>query len=140
MNKRTGYQLVLMDSSPLYAMSDRTDPRHLSTLEILKGLSAQSLVSIFTPAMVALELHRLRLYRKPFKPHIALKEITTILEEFPLFMPENQDFTDALEILSRFPDQKITFADAVTASMAFRLQARVFTFDKHFSIMGSNLV
>ena len=63
-----------------------------------------------------------------------------ILEEFPILLPENQDFTNALELLSRFPDQKITFTDALTASMAFRLKARVFTFDKHFSIMGSDLV
>ena len=140
MNKRTGYQLILLDTTPLYALVDLTDPRHLSTLETFKRLSTQSLVSIFTPATVALELHRLRLYRKPFKPDIVLQEIMAILEEFPILLPENQDFTNALELLSRFPDQKITFTDALTASMAFRLKARVFTFDKLFSIMGSDLV
>ena len=140
MNKRTGYQLVLVDTTPLYAMIDRSDPNHSGAIEVFQRLGMQSLVNIYTPASVALEFHRLRLYRKPFQPNIALRELTTILQQFPVLFPETQDFTNALELLSRFPDQKITFADALTASMAFRLKARVFTFDKHFSIMGSDLV
>lgn len=140
MNKRTGYQLVLVDTTPLYAMIDRSDPNHSGAIEVFQRLGMQSLVNIYTPASVALEFHRLRLYRKPFQPNIALRELTTILQQFPVLFPETQDFTNALELLSRFPDQKITFTDALTASMAFRLKARVFTFDKHFSIMGSDLV
>ncbi len=137
---KTGFQLVLIDTAPLYALADRQDADHDRALKVFKGLSLEGNVTLQIPAPVVFELHRLRLYRKPFEPGAALLEIKQILQRFPIAHPETTDFDVALEQLGRFPDQRITLADGVTASMAGRLEARVFTFDRHFLLLGAELV
>jgi predicted nucleic acid-binding protein len=121
---KTGFQLVLIDTTPLYALADRQDADHDRALQVFKRLTGEGNVTLQIPAPVVFELHRLRLYRKPFEPA----------------HPEATDFEMELEQLGRFPDQRITLADGVTASMAKRLKARVFTFDRHFSLLGAVLV
>jgi predicted nucleic acid-binding protein len=137
---KTGFQLVLIDTTPLYALADRQDADHDRALKVFKRLSLEGNVTLQIPAPVVFELHRLRLYRKPFEPGTALLEIKQIVQRFPIAHPEPTDFDVALEQLGRFPDQRITLADGVTASMAKRLEARVFTFDRHFALLGAALV
>jgi predicted nucleic acid-binding protein len=137
---KTGFQLVLLDTTPLYALADRQDADHDRALKTFKRLSLAGNLTLQIPAPVVFELHRLRLYRKPFEPGVALSEIKQIVQRFPIAHPEASDFEMALEQLARFPDQRITLADGVTASMAKRLDARVFTFDRHFSVLGAVVV
>jgi predicted nucleic acid-binding protein len=52
-------------------------------------------------------------------------------------MPQDADKQAALATLERYPDQKITLADATIAAMASREGAAVLTFDRHhFLLMG----
>ncbi len=131
---------MLLDTTPLYALADRQDADHDRALKTFKRLSLEGNLTLQIPAPVVFELHRLRLYRKPFEPGAALLEIKQIIQRFPIAHPEPIDFEMALEQLARFPDQRITLADGVTASMAGRLEARVFTFDRHFALLGAALV
>jgi predicted nucleic acid-binding protein len=137
---KTGFQLVLIDTTPLYALADRQDADHDRALKVFKRLSLEGNVTLQIPAPVVFELHRLRLYRKPFEPGTALLEIKQIVQRFPIAHPEATDFDVALEQLGHFPDQRITLADRVTASMAARMNARIFTFDKHSSLLDAMLV
>jgi predicted nucleic acid-binding protein len=137
---KTGFKLVLIDTTLLYSLGDRQDANHAQALAVFGRMVAEGGVLAKTPTPVAFELHCLRLYRKPFEPGVALSEIKQVLKRFPIIDPEPQDVTLALEELARFPDQRITLADAVTACMARRLGARVLTFDRHFALLGADLV
>ena len=115
---KTGFQVVLIDTTPLYALADRQDADHDRALQVFKRLSTEGNMTLQIPAPVVSELHRLRLCRKPFEPGTALLEIKQIVQRFPIAHPKPTDFEMALEQLARFPDQRITLSDGVTASMA----------------------
>jgi predicted nucleic acid-binding protein len=137
---KTGFKLVLIDTTPLYSLADRQDANHAQALAVFGRMVAEGGVIAKTPTPVVFELHRLRLYRKPFEPGEALRDVKKILTRFPIIDPEPDDVMLALEELARFPDQRITLTDAVTTCMARRLGARVLTFDRHFALLGAALV
>jgi predicted nucleic acid-binding protein len=53
-----------------------------------------------------------------------------------LLNPEPADYLSAAALLDRFPDQAITLIDAVTAVLTQRLHIAVWSYDRHFTIMG----
>ncbi len=61
-------------------------------------------------------------------------------KRFDLEQASAEDFDLAWSSLRRFPDQRISLADALTAQMALRLEARVLTFDRHFLLLGTTMV
>ena len=56
-----------------------------------------------------------------------------------LVNPEADDYLAAAALLSRYPDQRITLADAVVATLSRRLGLPVWTYDHHFDVMGSSV-
>jgi predicted nucleic acid-binding protein len=54
-------------------------------------------------------------------------------------MPQDADKQAALATLERYPDQKITLADATIAAMASREGAAVLTFDRHHKASPDHL-
>ena len=73
---------MLIDTTPLYALADRQDADHDRALKVFKRLSLEGNVTLQIPAPVVFELHRLRLYRKPFEPGAALLEIKQIVQRY----------------------------------------------------------
>ena len=53
--------------------------------------------------------------------------------------PEPADYLSVPALLGRFPDQAITLIDAVTAVLAQRVRTPVWSYDRHFTIMGVRL-
>ena len=60
---KTGFQLVLIDTAPLYALADRQDADHDRALQVFKRLTSEGNVTLQIPAPVVFELHRLRYNR-----------------------------------------------------------------------------
>lgn len=132
--------LVYLDTGPLYALLDARDQAHQRAQALFHKVSKQKLrLSCALPA--ALELHRLLITRKPSQPQRAHQALGMVLERYPLTTPSEQDNQAALTFLQRFIDQKISFADALIASMAQHANAQVMTFDqRHFSLLGADIV
>ena len=93
--RKTGLKTVLADTGVLYALGDPKDERRREALRLVESLRSEGQVTVCIPAHVILELHRLRLYRKPFAPGVAWREVNAILERFALEHPVPEDFTDA---------------------------------------------
>ncbi len=53
-----------------------------------------------------------------------------------LINPEPGDYVRAATLILKFEDQSITLFDAVVATMSERLQVEVWTYDRHFDLLG----
>ena len=131
---------VCLDTGPLYALLDARDQAHQRALALFSDVTQQGW-QLVCPVPAALELHRLLLSRKPAQPERAHQALAAVMERYPFTLPNEQDSQTAVATLRRYSDQKITFADALIASMAQRIKAFVMTFDqRHFSLLGVDIV
>ena len=130
---------IYLDTTPIYALLDHRDQAHEKALAIF-GQATREKHTLLCPLPTALELHGLLVKRKPSDPDAAHKSLRGVLRAYPLVFP-TQDETDAATgLLTRYADQKITFTDALLASMAVRAGVQVLTFDdRHFGLMGAAL-
>lgn len=129
---------VLLDTTPLYGVLTPGDQHEVRAKEAFSSLPADADVRV--PVQVLLELHALIVHRKPRDPSYAYRAVRAIADAYPVRFPADTDVQAAMALLQRYPDQAITLADALTASMAAREGAGVFTFDaRHFTLMGAAL-
>ncbi|HET9212282.1 MAG TPA: hypothetical protein VFR03_17895 [Thermoanaerobaculia bacterium] len=49
--------------------------------------------------------------------------------------PVEEDYLEALHLLSFYPDQDITLCDGVLAVLSSQFELPVWTFDHHFDVM-----
>lgn len=137
--RRTTPRLIYLDTGPLYALGARGDEHHVRAVRSFTALAALPGASVRVPAPVALELHRLRLYRKPSDPAAALRELRAVLARFPLAHPTPEQFAAALDLLEEHGDLRATLTDALLAAMSRSDGAQVLTFDAHLGVLGADL-
>ncbi len=54
---------------------------------------------------------------------------------------DQEDEQEALEILKRYKDQKLSFTDCITSALMKRYKIdRIFTFDSHFGLFGYHVL
>jgi len=136
--RRTPARLVYLDTGPLYALGAPADEHHARAVRAFAALAAAPGLSVRVPAPVALEIHRLRLYRKPSDP-AALRELRAILARFPVAHPTPAQFGAALDLLETHAALKATLTDALLAAMSASEQAEVLTFDTHLGVLGARV-
>jgi len=136
--RRTPARLVYLDTGPLYALGAPGDEHHARAVRAFAALAAAPGLSVRVPAPVALEIHRLRLYRKPSDP-AALRELRAILARFPVAHPTPAQFGAALDLLETHAALKATLTDALLAAMSASEQAEVLTFDTHLGVLGARV-
>lgn len=62
-------------------------------------------------------------------------------KQFTILRPNQNDELKAIEIFSKYADHKISFTDCISFVLIKNEKIkRAFSFDKHFSIMGINLI
>ncbi len=123
---------VLADTGPLYATVDPDDQYHARSQADLEQLDRDNL-AVFVPYPVYLEAYSLVLYRLGSEKAILFAQ--EIIEGADLINPSQSDYLAATQLTTRFPDQRITLFDAVTAVMSERLNLPVWTYDYHFDVM-----
>ena len=123
---------VIADTGPLYALLNASDQYHERAQLELGQIETDKLV-ILVPYPVYLESYSLVLYRLGFK---SAQTFAKELEQGVDFInPLPSEYTAAMQKTARFPDQRITLCDAVTAVLSERLNLPVWTYDYHFDVM-----
>ena len=125
---------VLTDTGPLYALADPSDQYHRQAHSNLQMILARNL-RIAVPFPVLCESQNLVLRR--LGGAYARQWLAELIEGAALMNPEPGDYLAAAATLDRFPDQLITLTDAVTAVLSRRLRIAVWSFDRHFAILGT---
>jgi predicted nucleic acid-binding protein len=127
---------VLADTGPLYALADPSDQFHERAhreLEIIVGRNNSVLV-VFP---VLCEAHTLVLRR--LGGRYAAVWLSEMLSGSVPVNPEPNDYLDASVGLRKYADHPITLVDALLARMTGRLEAPVWTFDRHFVTMRTSV-
>jgi predicted nucleic acid-binding protein len=75
------------------------------------------------------------LYRLGFKDAIGFTQ--SCVDSVQILNPTEEQFLLAVKKVSCYPDQKITIVDAVTAILSGKMKLPVWTYDRHFDIMGT---
>ena len=115
---------VLVDTGPLVALLDRSDPYHLTCQETLSSLD-DSLVTVW-PVMTE-AMYMLRAY---WQAQDALWEMldTAAVEIMPLGI---EDLPRMRELMRKYRDQPMDLADAALVRVAERERLRrIFTLDR----------
>lgn len=125
---------VLADTGPLYALADPSDQYHLQAQEQLEQLTAGGRFLAISYLTLA-ESYTLILRRLGTAyAHEWLQQIT---DGSATINPEPADYIQASRLILAYTDQPITMFDAVAAALAARLGLAVWTYDRHFDLMGS---
>ncbi len=123
---------VLADTGPLYALIDPDDRYHEQARRQLGQLSAPDF-EVIVPQPILLEAYTLILRKLgTATAHLWLREISAGVA---LLNPTAQDYEDARDRLTRYPDQTITLFDSTLASLSQRLEIPVWTYDFHFDVL-----
>jgi predicted nucleic acid-binding protein len=125
-------RLVLADTTPLYAAFTPSDQYHDRAQSDLHRLEQERLpVGILTTTI--LEAHTLVLFRHgASSAHVwfdAIASMTTPIH------PTMDDFKQATRHISRFPDQRLTFFDALMYVVSERLTIPIWSYDHHFDVL-----
>jgi predicted nucleic acid-binding protein len=125
---------VLADTGPLYALADPSDQYHLHAQEQLARLTKAGRFIAITYLTLA-ECYTLVLRRLGTDyAHLWLQQI---LDGSAMINPDPGDYIQAANLIVAYTDQPVTMFDAVAAAVAERLSLAVWTYDRHFDLMGS---
>ena len=123
---------VLADTGPLYATLDPRDDKFEQARKDVSHLNSERL-SVAVSFPVLCESYSLVLYR------LGMDRARSWLEEVrgraSLINPTPQDYEAAADLMSGYPDQRLSLFDAVTAILSNRLMLPVWTYDHHFDVM-----
>jgi predicted nucleic acid-binding protein len=127
---------VLADTGPLYALADPSDQFHSRAQRELDAIidRNQTVLVIFP---VLCEAHTLVLRRLGGK--YAAGWLDELLAGSQPVIPEAKDYLEATAVLRKFSDHPITLVDALLARLTRRLEAPVWTFDRHFATMRTDV-
>ena len=122
---------VLADAGPLYAAADASDAYHQQAREELQTLQTDR-VQIVVAYPTLLETHALVLSRMGTRAALLWLKY---MFDAAMVNPTPEDYRQAIAKVHALPDQQISLFDAALASLAGRLELKVWTYDHHFDVM-----
>lgn len=127
---------VLVDTSAVYALVDRSDGNHQAARAILGNLRKRRVEPLLTNFIVA-ETHALLLAR--LGADIARRWLTS--NTWPIERVTDDDETRARAVIVRYVDKTFSYTDATSFVVMERRGLRTaFAFDPHFRQYGFALV
>ncbi len=128
--------VVLADTGPLYALADPSDQFHdRAHRELGTIVSRNNSVLVVFPVLC--EAHTLVLRR--LGGRYAASWLGEMLAGALPVNPDTNDYLDATVGLRKYSDHPITLVDALLARLTRRLEAPVWTFDRHFVTMRTSV-
>jgi len=127
---------VLVDSSAVYALIDRSDANHAAARAILAAMRQRAAEPLLTNFVVA-EAHALLLAR--VSADVARTWLLGNVWEIERIT--EADEASARQILSKYADKSFSYTDATSFAVMERLGLRTaFAFDAHFRQYGLQLL
>lgn len=123
---------VLVDTGPLYALAIPSDQYHARAKTEQRQIVNERL-PVFALYPVIAESYSLIL-RRVSSP-IAHRWTNDLLERVDLLNPTDADYREAIRLVQRYQDQKISLFDALLATLANDLEVALWSFDNHFDTM-----
>jgi predicted nucleic acid-binding protein len=127
---------VLADTGPLYALADPSDQFHDRAQRELETIVSRN-HSILVVFPVLCEAHTLVLRR--LGGRYAASWLSEMLSGSLPVNPDTNDYLDATVGLRKYSDHPITLVDTLLARLTRRQEAPVWTFDRHFVTMRTNV-
>jgi predicted nucleic acid-binding protein len=126
---------------PLDPLVDTRDKYHQKAVKFLSELKPLRL-PFYVSILIIAETYRQLIYRPYLNKEKALDFLTSIYDGTTnILYPCEQDEKQALEYIKRFRDIDLTFTDAITMAIMYRVGVRrIFCFDWHFSLLGLQIV
>jgi len=128
--------VVLADTGPLYALADPSDQYHDRAHRELENIVSRN-NSVLVVFPVLCEAHTLVLRR--LGGRYAAGWLSEMLSGAVPVNPDTDDYLDATIGLRKYSDHPITLVDALLARMTRRLDAPVWSFDRHFITMRTSV-
>ncbi len=125
--------MILADTGPLYALAMKRDALHERAKEDLSLLKKQN-HKLLISSSALLETQSLLLRRE--QSSFVSRYMDALCTGSDLINPSTDDYLEALALVKRFSDQKISLFDASLAVLAQVLKLEVWTFDKDFDVLG----
>lgn len=127
---------ILVDTSAVYALLDRSDANHAAAQAILTAMRKRRLEPLLTNFIVA-ECHALLLAR--LSADVARRWL--LGNAWDIERVTEADETSARQILGRYLDKTFSYTDATSfAVMERRTLRTAFAFDPHFRQYGFQLL
>lgn len=127
---------VLVDTSAVYALVDRSDAQHAKARKRLRGLKKMRAEPVLTNFIVA-ECHALLLARVGH----ATARAWLATNIWPIERVSVEDEQQARSIIGEYVDKSFSYTDATTFALMKRLHMEcAFAFDKHFAQYGFAVV
>lgn len=127
---------VMVDTSAIYALLDRSDNNHRQAVRILQRLAKERESVLLTNFIVA-ETHALILAR--LGADLARSWLQSL--RWPVERVSAIDEDRARAIILTFTDKEFSYTDATTFAVMERLQLEhAFSFDRHFKQFGIKLL
>jgi uncharacterized protein len=119
---------VAVDSGPLVALFDKDDAHHARSLDFVRRLAGEAVSNLAVVTEVV--------YLLDFSPRVQIDFLTWIRRGgLTLVELEAADFDRIIELLGKYRDLPMDFADASLVTICERLDIRhVASFDRDFSI------
>ena len=124
---------LLADTGPLYALADPQDQYHLRANRELDAIQRES-VSFLVTQPTLCEAHALVARRLGY--NFAARWLDALLESAAVAPASYGDLVEAQRSLERYSDQSIVLHDAIVAAFSRRVNVPVWTFDRHFDVLG----
>ncbi|GAF26401.1 predicted nucleic acid-binding protein, contains PIN domain [Moorella thermoacetica Y72] len=123
---------IMVDTSAIYALIDRSDDRHEKAKHLFKKLSEQDVDLILTNFILA-ETHALILSR--IGHELAREWVKNLI--WKIERVKEEDEKRAREIIIAYQDKPFSYTDATTFAVMERLKLNVaLAFDNHFTQFG----
>jgi predicted nucleic acid-binding protein len=127
---------VLVDTSAVFALLDRSDKWHEAAKTTLSRLNTRRVEPLLTNFIVA-ECHELALSR--IGAEVARNWL--LRNVWPVERVSTDDETKAVEIISQYTDKTYSYTDATSFAVMERLRIRkAFAFDPHFRQYGLQVI
>ncbi len=131
---------IFVDAGAWFAILEPSDNNHLAAADVLPRLLTESRRLVTTNLVIA-EAYALIRRRSGYAQALKLLEQTRNSPRLERIISTPELETQAEAILRRYADQDFSYADGVSfALMKARGIRQAFAFDKHFAVMGFQLV
>lgn len=126
---------VIVDTSAVYALLDRSDANHTRAVDLLRKMQGERSLVTLTNFIVA-EAHALVLAR--LGHNVARTWLKNL--RWPVERVSVEDEERAREIIFAYEDKTFSYTDATTFAVMERTGIKIaFAFDSHFSQFGFTL-